>query len=489
MIRSLRFRLSLWYVGILAATLSVFGGALYANVSTNLAQDIDNVLASQADGVAETLFAFWRAGRDATGHGPSGLSAMLPRDVREGRLPMLAARWAQETEEFRGSRAVRLLDLDGQSLQTSTSFLPLNLPVTPRAVAEGRQGRTTYETFNGPESRIRLVTHPVIEAGDVLYFVQVAASLRQADASLRRLRLWLWWLIPVTVAVTSAVGWFLATLALRPVGQITTKAQQIHAEQLHERIAVPKTGDELERLAATFNDMLARLEQAFRRLRQFSAAASHELRTPLTVLKGELEIALRKPRPPEEYRRVLTTQLEAINELTGIVEQLLTLARSETGAGAVDWRPVDLDALVRRVQEAWRPAAVAKGVEVLTTGTAPLWVRGESRLLERLVANLLDNALKHTPAAGHVTLRLDRGNGAACLTVQDTGPGIPAEELPTLFDRFFNRRPSAEGPASTGLGLGLCRWIAEAHQGRIEVSSAAGAGAAFVVRLPLAPHG
>ncbi len=487
MIRSLRTTLSLWYLGMLMVTLCLFGGVLYTTVSTTLARDIDDVLASQADGDADALFAFWRAGRDATPtmRGGTGAAASsIDQDIAAGHLPTLVARWATETGEWQEARPVRLLSQKGTILGASASFVRLGIPFVATSIEAARHGRTIYETFDRPERRVRVITRPIIEAGHVLYLVQVAASLRQADASLYHLRLWLLWLIPVTLVVTSAVGHFLATVALRPVGRLIQAVRQIRAEDLQERIEVPRTGDELEQLAVTFNEMLARLERAFRRLRQFSAAASHELRTPLTIMRGELEVALRQPRSDEEYHRVLTTQLQALEELSAIVEQLLTLARSETGRGAVDWQPVDLEVLVRRIGERWRTIAEGKGMTLELTAPASVWVRGEGRLLERLVANLLENAFKHTPAGGAVTLEIVLRETRAGLIVRDTGPGIPAEVLPTLFDQFFSRRRDP-GVLSFGLGLGLCRWIAEAHQGRIEVSSTPGAGAVFTVWLPV----
>lgn len=500
MIRSIRFRLTLWYVGILAIILILFGGLLYTNVKRNLSKDIDALLATQAEGVTDTLFAFWLAERDMVyPEAPPerwsqmpGTSESLQNDVDEGRFPGLVNRWADEMDELETFRPIRILDREGQFLRASPSFRKLALPFTKAALNTAVQGRATFETFNAPEAfnvrnqRIRVVTWPVVEDSRLLYIVQVAASLRQAEASLGGMRLWLFLLVPFTLAGTSMAGWFLATKALRPVGDITAQAQRISAEQLHERIHIPRTGDELDALALTFNRMLSRLEQAFKRMRQFSAAASHELRTPLTIMKGEVEVALRKPREGGEYQRVLKTQLEVLNEMISTVEQLLTLAHSVESENAVQWQPVDLGALTRRVCEAWQPIADSKEIRVnVPVSRDPLWIRGEQRLLERMVANLLDNALKHTPVKGEVLLEISRENKEAQLLVKDTGPGIPPDDLPKIFDKFFIRRPKNDSGRSTGLGLGLCRWIVELHQGRIEASSPPGQGAIFTVKLPI----
>lgn len=477
-----------WHVGILALILCVFSGVLYATTSTSLNRDLNKSLALQAAGTADALFAFWRAER-ATLRGPGNWEA-APADtflgaVNAGELPGLVSRWAEKTDGLNAAdRSLRVLDRSGRVMGASETLLQTDSPLTSPALAGARQGHAAHETFRVPGGRVRLISHPVTQGGSVLYVVQAAASLEHVDRSLKRLLFWLLWLVPLTLVLTSSVGWFLASRALYPIGLMITDVQRIRAERLDQRVNVPQTGDELEQLAVTFNAMLARFEEGFKRLRQFSAAASHELRTPLTAMRGELEVALRKPRDPEEYRRVLQTHLETINDMAKTVEELLMLARHEAVEGALEWRPLDLGELAQHAAQTWRTFADAKAVrlEVRTNGSA--WVRGERRLLERVVANLLDNALRHTPAAGCVTVRAEPRDHEACLIVQDTGPGIPPGELPHIFERFFKPRSTRDGDHSTGLGLGLCRWIAEAHHGRIDVASQAGAGTTFTVTLP-----
>ncbi len=492
MARSIRQTLTLWYVGILAVILCVFSWVLYSSLHASLIRDVDRTLALQAGNVADTIHAFWEAERAAPSSAPgnwqSAPSATLQHEVDRGRFPDLVSRWAEKTGGLEKGRPILLLDVDGRPIAVSESFARLGLPQTAASVSRAVTLRhTMYETLRLPDGRVRLITRPILEPAH--YVIQAATPLSQVDASLHQLRLWLGWLIPLTLIITSSVGLFLATTALRPVAEMIAQAQRISAERLDERIPVAQTGDELQRLGVTFNDMLARLESTFHRLRQFSAAASHELRTPLTVMRGELEVALRKPRDQDEYQRVLHTHLETVNDMAHTVEELLTLARSESVDGAIDWRPVELSQLARQVSETWRRVAGPKSVtvEVPMPEQEPVWVRGEPRLLERIIANLLDNALRHTPPKGRVTLRTERQGQEACLIVEDTGPGIASEEMPQIFNRFFKPWSKVDGSRSTGLGLGLCRWIAEAHHGRIEVSSPPGRGATFVVWLPLIP--
>ncbi|MDP3723420.1 MAG: ATP-binding protein [Candidatus Omnitrophota bacterium] len=490
---AIRHVLTLWYIGILALILCLFSTTLYLMMSASLRQQLDRQLALQADGVADAIFAFWRAERagalSGSGNWRSAPSDTFRGEVERGRFVDLVSRWAQKTGQLDTEPSVQLLYRGGKPIGTSGSFQRLNLPLTREGtVREARRGHTTYDTVRrATDGRIRRVTRPVPQGKDVLYLVQVAAPLGQLEGSLSRLRAWLLFLVPLTLAVTSTLGWFLATRALRPVGQMIAQAQRVSAARLDERVEVPRTGDELERLAVTFNAMLTRLERAFRQLRQFSAAASHELRTPLTVMRGELEVALRKPRDPEDYRRVLRIHLDTIEEMTQVVEELLMLARSEAVEGVLDWRPLELGGLTQQAVEAWQMLAQAKAVCLRVEADEPVWIRGEQRLLERIIANLVDNAIRYTPANGVVTVRADRAGNDARLIVQDTGSGIPPEELPKLFDRFFTPRTMADGSRSTGLGLGLCRWIAEVHHGRIEAANLPDHGAIITVSLPRIP--
>ena len=488
---SIRSTLTFWYIGILALILVLFGGVLCFSVARSLARDLDKTLALQADGVASTLFAFREAEQSALGQGAGNWKTApaltFPGEIQRGQLPELVSRWARKTNNLETGRLIRLIDRYGRPLAASASFSQLELPVSRKAVREALEKRTSYETVRRPGQRNRLITRPVIEQGRVLYVVQVAGSLSLVDASVKRVLFGLVVLIPLTLLLASSGGWFLATTALKPVDSMISQAQHISTKQLEERIPIPEADDELKRLAVTFNEMLGRLEKGFRQLRQFSAAASHELRTPLTVIRGELELALRRVRTPEEYQRVLAVHLEKADEMIAIIEELLAFAYNEAVDRAVEWKPIDLVALARQASELWRTVASGKSVRIEMALCEPVWIRGEQRLLERLVANLLDNAVNHTPPQGRVTLSVNLQGQGACLSVQDTGSGIPLDQLHQIFDQFFKQRSPTNNDetASTGLGLGLCRWIVELHRGHLDVTSPPGQGATFTVWLPV----
>jgi heavy metal sensor kinase len=497
-IGSIRFTLTLWYIGILAAILCGFGGFVYTRLEQSFDRRIDERVISQADGISGTIFAFWRAewlekhkitfSSSSSQRRLAMMPKTLEREIAKKRFKPLVDRWASETKVLETSvDSFRIVGTRGETILAHPNFEKLGYPPDfEKTLKEAKEGSTLYQNLEFPQERVRLVTRPVIENNQVLYLVQVATSLKSRDESLKELQFWLLLLVPGILTGTSLIGWFLATLALRPVGQMTKQAAIIEAGRLHERVKVPRTRDELERLAETFNGMLSRLENSFKRMRQFSAAASHELRTPLTVMKGELEVALKRPREAAEYQRVLETQLEVVKEMTAIVEQLLMLAHYQEQDAAVETTRVDLGELARTAAAFWQKVADTKNIGIEILEWTPVTVPGERRLLERLVSNLLDNALKHTPDGGQVKVQIMKENSAALLKVKDTGRGIAPEDLPKIFDKFFSRGDRPVAPTGgIGLGLGLCRWIAEAHQGTIEVESVVGQGTVFTVRLPV----
>ena len=231
--------------------------------------------------------------------------------------------------------------------------------------------------------------------------------------------------------------------------------------------------------------MIARLEASFRQVRQFSADASHELRTPLTVMKGETELALRRARPAEDYRLVLESSLEEIDRMVRIVDELLFLSRADLGEVRIESQPVRLDALVEDVQRQAAVLGQELDVQVMSGTVEPVTVQGDELRLHELLLNLVDNAVKYSRPGGKVALALARDGATARLSVTDDGIGISAEARARIFDRFYRADEArAHAREGTGLGLAICKWIVEAHHGRIEVQSTVGQGATFTVVLP-----
>jgi two-component system heavy metal sensor histidine kinase CusS len=293
-------------------------------------------------------------------------------------------------------------------------------------------------------------------------------------------------LIPVGVLLAVAGGAFTARAALRPVDEMARTARRITAEALGERVGRRGADDEVDYLADTLNDMLARLESAFDQLRRFTADAAHELRTPLTVLKGEMEVALRSERTPAEYRRVLETGLEEVDHLIRVAEDLLLLSRA-TAAVGLRREPVELEPLVMEALDAALRLGARRSVTVNLGPVAPVTVVGDGAALGRALLNLLDNAVKYTPAGGRVTLSLERGECTARIAVADTGIGIAPADQERIFEPFVRLDGArSRQTGGTGLGLAIARSIAVAHGGRLDVQSAPAAGSRFTLELPAA---
>jgi len=287
------------------------------------------------------------------------------------------------------------------------------------------------------------------------------------------------------VKVTVVGSTLLARRAVRPLEKITAAAESINALNLRERLPEPGTRDQIGRLAAVFNRMLARLEASFEAQRRLTDRAAHELRTPLTILKGETQVALCRRRSAEEYEEILRSNLEEIEKMTLMIDNLLLLARYEGGEADLPCQPARLDTIATNVVDDLLPIASDKEVALLIDAGAPLVVRGDPLALERLAFNLVDNAIYYTPRGGKVTVRVSREGDQVNLVVEDTGIGIAPEDIPQLYNRFF-RSPTARRmrPEGSGIGLPVVAAIARLHGADIDVTSESGTGTRFVVSFP-----
>ncbi len=457
---SLRARLALWYLLVFGAILSLFGAGMYLQVRGSLLGGVDTALQARAETVLGQVSV-----------GANG----LPR-YQGGDAP---------TAEVEA--AVYLFDAHGRLRERIAGAT--ELPPHPEALAGALGGHDGWATAGG--QRLYMATLRD-DRGRVAGAVQVTQSLDTVTAETDGLFALLLLATPLLLVAATVGGVFLAGRALAPIDRITRTARAIGAGNLAGRLSLAPRADEVGRLAATFDDMLDRLEQAFAQQeravaqqRQFAADASHELRTPLTIIKGDLDVLLRRRRAPEEYEEVVRDVDEEVTRLAGLVEDLLTLARADSGQAELAHEFVYLDALVGEVAVGMRRLAEAKGIAVETELAPDVALVGDPARLRRLVVNLLGNAVKYTSAGGRIAVTLGVEGGLARLDVADTGIGIAPEDLPHVFDRFFRAdkaRARAEG--GTGLGLAIARWCAETHGGRIEVRSRPGEGSVFTVLLP-----
>ena len=460
---SIRTRLTLWYSGVLLAILVTISVLSYSWLRFGLLQDLDASLLTVAQVVKDT-----GAQERASGDQEAMLRELLGPELYD--------------------KFFQLLDPEGRPQPTPAPNRAGALPLSPGARARAAQGQNTFETVAlvGAEP-VRVLTMPIVRDGRVVEIVQVGMLLRRARATLDRYVDTLTVLIPLGVGLAALGGAIIARIALRPLDRMTRTARRISAEDLSERVERPRTGDELDRLAETMNDMLARLEQAFAQSRRFAADAAHELRTPLAALRGTTEVALRGDRPPAEYRKVLASSLEEVERLIRLSEDLLLFSRSQAGPEPAEER-VDLEPLLLEGLDAGARLGQAAGVSVRIEHAAPAVVRGDATALLRALLNLVENAIKYTPRGGKVELSLIAEDETASLTVSDTGLGVDPADAERIFEPFVRLDAArSRDTGGAGLGLAIARSIVTAHRGSLTVESRPGSGSRFTIRLPLAP--
>jgi len=466
-IRSIGTRLTAWYTGLLFLTLLLMGGITYGLLVYSLSRDIDTSL----NGVAKVMAQ--RARAEGTAVFPADVDALFRRFF--GFSPL--------------DRHFDLLDPRGQRDPRRSRPRENQIPISPEALENASRGLPTFETVaNSGSYPVRILTLPVIEAGRVANLVRVGMSLENMYKTRRRFLLIMASVLPFGLLLAGGGGWLLARRALKPVDQMTRTAQRIGGEHLNERLQEAGSGDELDRLARTLNDMLGRLNRSFHQMRQFSADASHELQTPLTILKGEMEVALRSQRSPEEYQRILKSGLEEIDRINHLVDGLLLLARADAGVLRLDLRPVELKAFLQEVCEQMQVVADDHSIHLQARSMEPVSVRADREQLRRLLLNLVDNAIKYTSAGGSVTLSLASDRDWVYLAISDTGIGLSENERQRIFDRFHRTTETRTiDERGVGLGLSIALSIAEAHGGRIDVESTPDQGSTFTVVLPVKP--
>ena len=309
--------------------------------------------------------------------------------------------------------------------------------------------------------------------------------------AVNRFRLVLLFSVPVLLLVASTGGYWLSRKAVAPVGEIARAAQLISEHELSRRLPILQTGDELQSLSETLNEMFGRLERAFKRVTQFTADASHELRTPVALMRTRTEIALRKQRSEADYRETIVRIHQELERTSALIENLMTLARADSGGEALQVTSTSLNDVLREISEPARLLAGAKSIDYEEQlPETPLPVSGNAAFLRRLFLILIDNAVKYTPSGGRISVVLDVNGGSAVTEIRDSGIGISPSDLPHIFERFYRDDTSrSRESGGAGLGLSIAKWIAEAHRGNITVTSRIGEGSIFRVHIPLVEGG
>lgn len=476
----MRIQLTLWYTGILAFVLLIFSITTYFYLSRATRQRTDDSLAETANSLI------------------SNFNAELSD---ENQAHDIAVR---ETAQGFRSRDRQVIVYDSQRRVVVASDKPENLGLENNWFAASdsqqqlaalfasasRSGRA-YGNFSlGGKNAIRVLAVAVPVAGQSYTFV-IANSLHDQEQALEQARAAFYVAIPIALLIASLGGYFLARKSLAPVVTMGERAARIGASNLDERIPLPQNNQELGRLARIFNELLARLDQSFAQQKRFMADASHELRTPVAVICGESEVTLsREVRNPAEYRESLAIVHDEGRRLTRMVEDLFTLARADAGEYPLVLADFYLDESMNECVRSVRSLAAQKGLEVCYQPPArEIPFRGDESLIQRMVLNLVHNAIKYTPANGRVQVNVRQNHNQCEIVISDTGPGIPAAAQVHVFERFYrvdkarSRDESLNG-SGAGLGLSIAKWVAELHGGTIVLDSTNREGATFVISLP-----
>lgn len=471
MFDSVRVRLTLWYVAVLALVLAAFSVGLYILIGRSLYDDLDDDLNLSVKTV-EIKFV---------------------RELSDGKPEKMAA--LRAIDELSTREAAAVFDSSGTLIaeQPAQGDIHARLPPLERIPDKDIYLETQTQRIAGKEITRRAGAQRVFAtAQSTPYILVVSDSFDLVTDGLGTIRDLLYIAVPGALLISGMGGWFLTRRSLASVVQMSERARRISAENIDERLPVANPRDELGRLASTFNELLARLDGSFEQQRRFMADASHELRTPLSVMRTATDVTLElESRTEGEYRDALRIIDEQARRLTRIVEDMFTLARADVGRQTLRASDFYLDELIWEAARAGEVLGARQRIAINVAPTSETPFRGDEGLLRQMLLNLLDNAVKHTPAGGSINVSLTREDAHHTIIVSDTGTGIPAEAQLHIFERFYRvdkarSRAEAVHAASSGAGLGLsiARWIAEAHGGHLHLKHSGEGGSVFVASLP-----
>ena len=459
--RSIGFRLTLWYLAIFAVAQGLFGAGMWLALRQELYSVADGALTAQIEDLANFL-----------------------KSQKKKNMTVMKLR--EEVSEIydleHSGDFLQIYDADGNWIFRAP-LLEKN-QFAPVATIKGRSFRNV-QLANKP---FRFVMQR-IEVNGRSYMVQTGVPTDQIVATLSLFRRYLVMLAPLLLLAAASGGYWLSRKALSPVDALTRTARSIGGNTLGARLEKLATGDELQRLSDTLNEMLARIESAFLRVTQFTADASHELRTPISLIRTEAEIALRKSRGDGEYREALRHILLEAERTSSLVGELLSLARADSGRERLQLTLVELHGEITEIASEWRLLVEARNLQFTQRfANCELPVLADLRAVKRLLAILLDNAVQYTPPPGVIELGLEARDDKAVITVRDSGIGIAEPDQTKIFERFYRvDRARSRELGGAGIGLAIAEWIVQQHRGTITVQSSIGNGSNFLIEFPLQP--
>jgi len=456
--RTLAFKLTLWYAVFFIVSAAVAFAFFYVLIVRIIDQRTDADLLTQANRLNQ-------------------IYALQGSELLE-RAALLQVQAAGEQKMF-----FRLFYPSGVFFASSTASYWKDIGIDRRAVeAVLRQGTPhTYATQAVPSQPFRARVLYKRLGGAIM--LQLGYSLEGESSLLRTFRRTFVVTMAGLLVVAMGVGWFMARRALSGVASVTRTARQISEDDLDTRVPVRHRHNEIDQLAVTFNQMLDRIKQLVGGIRQMNDNIAHDLRSPITRIRGLAEVTLSSGRGMEDYAQMAASTIEECDRLLHMINTMLTISRTEAGVDPITFQPVDIAALVRNACGLFQPLAEDKDIRLRCEADGACAVRGNESLLQRMVANLLDNAIKYTPAHGEVRVSVTGGAESVRAVVQDNGPGLAPSDQARVFERFF-RADQSRSQSGAGLGLSLAQAIAHAHNGKIILESRPGTGSTFTVSLP-----
>ena len=410
--RSIGFRLAAWYFAVFTCGLAVFSIAAWFAMRASVYHAIDDELRDRVRGVTQFM--------------ENQISSLSLLEIRD--------EFREHSVLGPGGDLFQVCDQQGQWLYRSVSLENANVAITlPASLPTPR-----FQDLQIQRHWLRFYSQRIVVNGKV-YTVQVASLMNEAYEALERFRLILLLATPLLLILASAGGYWLSTRALAPVDDISQAAQRISIENLEDRLNVPKTGDQLQRLSETLNAMLSRLGASVRRMKQFTADASHELRAPVSLIRTTAEVAVQKrDRPASEYLQALDEILEEAERTSQVVDSLMLLARADSGKEATDASVADFCGIMRGAVDQGEKLVRNRGLNFSAqVPEGPIWIQADADSLRRALLILIDNAAKYTPAGGSVAVRFEARDGLAIASVYDTGIGIAKDDVAHIFDRFW----------------------------------------------------
>ena len=457
---SLAFRLTLWYAGIFMLTSCVAFLFFYFLITSVIRDRTDQDLL----GEARTLSSILKV---------QGMKAVKRQIIFE-------AQAAGEKKIF-----FRLLSFNGQEFSSSNMSYWLDIGVEKASVEQLiRENRPVFNTISLPDRKHSIRMLYTIIGRDLI--LQLGQSMENYTRLIEVFRKIFISTMATLFFLAAIIGWFMARRALAGVEAVTRTARQISEGSLKERVPVKKYQDEIDQLAITFNQMLDRIQTLVTGIREISDNIAHDLKSPITRIRGISEVSLATGASEKEYENMAASTVEECDRLLDMINTMLVISKTEAGVNKLDARELDIGTVVRDACELFRSMAEDKDLRLICDVSGHFSVSGDNRMIQRMIANLLDNAIKYTPAGGRIEVTVSTANNdAVTIAVKDSGIGISEEELPRIFERFYRCDPS-RSEAGIGLGLSFARAVARAHEGDIKVASKPGQGSKFSVTLPAA---